>query len=414
MERAHPAATDDARRRRRHGDGVSISPRGVCSVRRPRILFVQYAQPAALPPAERAAHVMHDDGWAVRVLGVHGDDTDPIATASYGPIDVRRVSRSGTGLTHHIRYLRFVAWAMLHLLWWRPHWVYVSDTFATPVGLLGRLLGFRVVYHEHDVPGDENLSGAAALVHRCRHALLRRASLVVTPNAYRSALLGQQAPRSDVLTVWNCPLRSEAASIPTSAARSGPLRLAYHGSIVPGRPPMSVIEALARASRPVELYITGYETVGSRGYVAAILDSATRRGVVNRITVFPPAPRVEILAKLSQADLGLALIPTRSANVNERHMAGASNKVFEYFAGGVPCLVTDLPEWRREFVETEVALACDPEDSGSVLQAIEWALDNRPALAAMGARGRARVLAQWNYETQFAPVRDALRGALGQ
>lgn len=380
---------------------------------RPRILFVQYAQPAALPPAERAARVMHDDGWAVRVLGVHGDATDPIAAPSYGSMDVRRVSRSGQGVTHHARYLRFVAWAMLHLLYWRPHWVYVSDTFATPVGLLGRLFGFRVVYHEHDVPGDEKLSRAAALVHRCRRALLRRASLVVTPNAGRSALLGAEAARSDVLTVWNCPLRSEAAAIPTTASRTGPLRIAYHGSIVPGRPPMTVIEAIARASRPVELYITGYETLGSRGYVAAMLDSATRRGIADRIAVFPPAPRAEILAKISTADLGLALIPTRSANVNERHMAGASNKVFEYLAGGVPCLVTDLPEWRREFVEAGVALACDPEDSDSVLRAVEWALDNRPALAAMGATGRARVLAQWNYETRFAPVRDALRRALG-
>lgn len=383
-------------------------------MRPPRILFVQYAQPAALPPVERAAHLMSRQGWRVRVLGVHGTGTDALSATAEAGVDVRRVSRDGVGLVHHVKYLRFLAWALLHSLAWRPDWIYVSDTFATPFGLCARALGFRVVYHEHDVPGDHALSSAAALVHLCRHALLRRASLLVTPNSGRSTLLAVQADRSDVLTVWNCPSRDEATAIATAPRRDGPLRLAYHGSIVPGRPSTNVIVAIAAASARVELQITGYETLGSRGYVAALLALATKLGVGDRVDVFPPAPRSSILSRISEADIGLALIPIKGANVNERNMVGASNKVFEYLAGGVPCLVSDTPEWRRELVDAGVALPCDPEDARSIGTAIEWALANRERLSAMGATGRARVLQDWNYETQFAPVRDLLSAALQQ
>ena len=380
---------------------------------RPKVLFVQYAQPAALPPVERAAHVLQEDGWAVRVLGVRGDGTDALADSAFRGIDVRRISRRGTGIVHHVRYLTFLLWSALHVVRWRPDWLYVSDTFATPIGLVARMLGQRVVYHEHDSPHDRDLSRAAAMVHRCRTALLRRASFVVTPNAERSADLGRLASRDDVMTVWNCPLRSEAAPTePAPSSPNGTLRLSYHGSIVPGRPPMSVVEAVARASAPVELHITGYETVGSRGYTAAIVDFARTHGIEHQIRTFPPASRAEILSRLAAADLGLALIPVTHVNPNERWMAGASNKVFEYLSRGVPCLVSDLPEWRRIFVDAGVAIPCNPDDVDSILGALEWALANRDDLRRMGAAGRARILDDWNYEIQFTPVQSTMRRAI--
>jgi glycosyltransferase involved in cell wall biosynthesis len=93
---------------------------------------------------------------------------------------------------------------------------------------------------------------------------------------------------------------------------------------------------------------------------------------------------------------------------NMRHMTGASNKVFEYLAVGIAPLVSDLPEWRRGFIEPGFALACDPSDAQSIAAALRWAADHRGNVRRIVDHGWERLCVDWNYESQFAPVLDAM------
>jgi hypothetical protein len=89
-------------------------------------------------------------------------------------------------------------------------------------------------------------------------------------------------------------------------------------------------------------------------------------------------------------------------------MAGASNKAFEYLSCGVTPLVSDLPDWRRMFVDRGYALSCNPTDAGSIAGALHWAAGHRDVVREMASRGWARLRADWNYESQFAPVLAAM------
>ena len=91
-------------------------------------------------------------------------------------------------------------------------------------------------------------------------------------------------------------------------------------------------------------------------------------------------------------------------------MAGASNKAFDYMAAGLALLVSDLPDWHRMFVAPGYARSCDPSDSASVKAALGWFIDHPEARREMGARGRARIAAEWNYDTAFRPVLSVLTG----
>jgi glycosyltransferase involved in cell wall biosynthesis len=177
---------------------------------------------------------------------------------------------------------------------------------------------------------------------------------------------------------------------------------------VPGRLPLTIVEALARVSAPLELWITAYETIGSANYGKEILRRAESLGVAERVHMFPVTAREALLDRAAESSLGLALMPTTSADVNERTMAGASNKAFEYLACGVPLLVTDLEDWRQMFVDKGVALTCDPTKVASIQTALEYAINHRPELERMGARGRTLIDREWNYETQFAPLMRAM------
>jgi glycosyltransferase involved in cell wall biosynthesis len=376
-------------------------------VKQSRVLFVQYTHPAGFPPIERAARILQSNGWGVRLIGAGGIGTDALAAEARRTLDVRLASRSGRGVVQKLQYARFLLLCAWHVFAWRPDWVYVSDSFATPIGMLAHLTGLRVVYHEHDRPTDESPSRFVRMILGTRRALLMRAGILITPNEERSVALSSEAEGQPVLTIWNCPSLTEVKA-PGKRSANGALKLVYHGSIVPGRPPLALLEAMARAAGPVELHVAGYETLGSRGYVNEILRRANECGVGDRVNVSLALPRDELLERASRCDLGLSLMPTRNVNVNESRMAGASNKAFEYLACGIPLIVSDLNDWRRLFVDGGVAWACDPADVASIVQVLDRALKDREKVIRMGERGRELVLREWNYETQFAPVLSAM------
>jgi glycosyltransferase involved in cell wall biosynthesis len=120
-------------------------------------------------------------------------------------------------------------------------------------------------------------------------------------------------------------------------------------------------------------------------------------------------PRAELLELARSSDVGLSLMPNETRDLNERHMVGASNKPFEYLASGLPLLVSDLPDWRRTFVEPGFGLACNPASAASIAERLRWYLHHPAERAGMGAAGRRQVIDAWHYERCFAPVLDRMR-----
>jgi len=241
------------------------------------------------------------------------------------------------------------------------------------------------------------------LVMRARAAVARRAEWCILPNEARATALAP-GERDRVVTVWNCPSRAEAMAR-TESARGGQLRVLYQGSIVPARLPVTVIQALAMLPSTVSLTIAGYETAGNIGYIRTLLDAAAALGLGDRVTyVGTLSPRHVLLQHCATHDVGLALVRRDTADLNEQTMVGASNKPFEYLACGVPVLVADLSDWRATYVDAGYGVACDPSSASSLAEALRYFLSHPAERAAMGERGRARILQDWNYETRFAPV----------
>jgi glycosyltransferase involved in cell wall biosynthesis len=194
-----------------------------------------------------------------------------------------------------------------------------------------------------------------------------------------------------------------------TGAGDGELRILYHGSVVPARLPLSVLQALSALPKRVTLRVVGYETVGHIGYISRVQEYAAEHGIGARLEVVPAVPRAELLAMwCGDRDLGISLLPRESRDVNQRHMVGASNKTFDYLAAGLAVLVPDAPEWHATFVDAGYGLACDSGDWRSIAAALDWFLQHPEETRRMGERGRARVLREWNYETQFAPVVEIL------
>jgi glycosyltransferase involved in cell wall biosynthesis len=191
--------------------------------------------------------------------------------------------------------------------------------------------------------------------------------------------------------------------------RGPALRVHYHGTIVPQRLPLAIIDALRLTPPNVHLDVTGYQTIGAPDHRRALLARAHELGVADRISLRAPAvSRRELLCRCDAYDVGLALMPPASDDVNLRHMVGASNKPYDYLARGLALLVTDLPDWRAAFVGPGYARACDPLSPASIAESLTWFLQHPVETRAMGERGRRRVLEDWHYERSFSSVLSLL------
>jgi glycosyltransferase involved in cell wall biosynthesis len=323
--------------------------------------------------------------------------------------------RSG-GWRQKVHYARFLLWVVSWTLRWRPSWIYASDPLACPIALLLSFMpGVRVVYHEHDSPmpdaeRDPRTTRFMRTALGARRRLVRRAALCVLPAESRALRFQDTFQRARVLTVWNCPRRTEA-SRPHPPRQSDRLRVWYHGSIVPARVPLATVRALARLPDSVTLTIAGYETLGHQGWVEQLGRAASREGVAHRVMFLGPIPqRADLLQACGGHDVGLALLPLDAVDINEREMAGASNKPFDYMARSLALLVSDLPAWRAMYVDQGYARACDPGDPESIAAALRWFLEHPEETSAMGERGRRRIVDVWNYDRSFQPVLERLLG----
>ena len=391
-----------------------------------RVLYVQYTNPGAYPPLVRGAQLLAEAGAEVLMLGTHVPGLDALSVDDARGLEVRLLpstSEGWRGWRLKANYARYAAWVARQGSVWRPDWIYASDVLAAPVALaVGSMTDARLVYHEHDAPSLEHDSWTMRRCLAARTHLVRHAEIVVTPNAERAVRLSREVGNGrPVHTVWNCPRRPVPAPSRDASARApGTLNVLFRGSINPHRLPRTVIDAVAHAGDGVELDIVGYETAGSRGYIQELLRLASLAGIRHRVRALGTMAEAELARVGARTDLGLSLMPSESTDVNMQHMAGASNKLFEYLSHGIAPLVTDLPDWHKAFVEPGYALSCRPESVESLARTLAWAASHRTEVRGMAERGFERLLHDWNYETQFEPVVAEMRvrgssvGALGR
>ncbi len=323
-------------------------------------------------------------------------------------VSASNIPHFGNGLLLRLNYLAFTLWCALYCFLIRPSWIYASDLQSClPAAIARRLCGAHVVYHEHDTPSGATMrTRIGRWLGRARLDIARTAELCILPQAERLEAFRTETGRiGPTLCVWNCPMREEVVPARGPIGDGEPVSFYYHGSLSAERLPMVVIEALAQSSPDATLTIVGYETVGSRGYISMLLAYASELGLGDRVRYSGAlSTRAELLAETRRTRVGLAFMPSRSTDINMIHMVGASNKPFDFLAGGLALLVSDLPDWTSLFVAPGYGLSCNPFDARDLAAAMRWCAEHPSSVCEMGEAGRQRVIADWHYERCFAEV----------
>lgn len=372
------------------------------------IFYIQYTNPACYPPLEHSSRMLADRGWHVHFLGAGIRGVDSLVFPPHPRITLDILPVNNATGSEMMRYAQYARRALSTAARLRPRWIYASEPLTCPIALaLRTALRVPVVYHEHDSPSaGATRSRRDRVIMSARAALARSAEVCVLPQHRRMELfLAATRRRRPTFLVPNVPERREIAGPKQPSA--GPLTFYYHGTLNALRLPFAFLEGLAAGSKTARLIFAGYETAGSTGFVQEYTSRAAALGLAERVHHLGPLPeRSDLLTAADGADVGLALMPTTSQDVNLAHMVGASNKPFDYLARGLALCVSDIAEWREMYVDSGLARYVDPSSPQQFADLVAWCDANREAVHQMGERGRKRIAETWNYEHQFAPVLD--------
>lgn len=198
------------------------------------------------------------------------------------------------------------------------------------------------------------------------------------------------------LVIRNIPNR---IALPESTGTHWPLRLLYHGQILPDRGLETLIDSIPHWRSPHALTIRGD---GDPGYVERLRRRAGEIAPGASIVFEPAVPPDEVMPiAAATADLGVHFTPLET---KQRHFS-LPNKLFEYIGAGLAVAVSPGADLRQIVEGHGVGIA----SADASPQAVAAAINSLDATQVERFRARARIAAGelcWEHE------KDILRASL--
>jgi glycosyltransferase involved in cell wall biosynthesis len=169
-----------------------------------------------------------------------------------------------------------------------------------------------------------------------------------------------------------------------SKSNKGVYRILYTGTVDKLRQTDVIMKALTGVDELFELDIFTSSCNETTDFIKSLDDP--------RVRVLKPLPRASLLSRIFEYDLGIGAIPE-----NELYIVSSPTKTIEYYALGVPAIVTYLPEYLALFDDTTAFFCHFTIDE--IRKAFLAALNTpRLQLQAMGKKGRVIIQEKRNYE----------------
>ncbi|MBN1922879.1 MAG: glycosyltransferase family 4 protein [Anaerolineae bacterium] len=343
-----------------------------------------------------------------------------LATAGYditllAPAEFHREKHEGVtviGVPHaRRRWQRPLIWARLlrETLRLHPDVIHFHDPellLLVPWFRLFRGRGVKIVYDVHEYFVDA-IAAKHWIAKRWRRAVAWIAGalerlLVRGVDGLVLAVEGQRelyaAFKGAVQVVRNLPSAAlfEDAH-PHPALDVVGLRLIYVGLLLPQRGIQTLLEAIQQLDTEgitdVYLFLIGPEI--SAAYLEELQAFAKTHRLEDRIHWLGAIPHDQLKHYLTNADVGL--IPGQPTKQYTR--PALSTKLFEYLLCGLPLISVDYSYTRSFIKESDCGLIVEntPQSFAAAIKQLRSAADERRA---MGARGRAMVLAHYTWEQE--------------
>ncbi len=384
------------------------------------IAFAIFSDPMIYPPTMNAAAILAENGFEIDIFGMHYNSGDLIAPAT--GVRINYLGELRKGLQFRIDFIKFCAKVSRAALSNRYEWIFSYNmTGVIPGFLAARLLGSNWLYHNHDMSPVSQVWGFYPFLKKAENWTSRRANLVVFPQKERADLFTETSRLVNApLIVWNGPRKNWTQGdilepeILEFRRRCGQVVI-YQGGLNWMRGLRRVIQSMPHWDIPAGLLL-----VGGAGLQPSFTEDATSLarslGVENRLLIKPIIPYHELPKFTKACDIGLGVMATAEDDpcLNIQHLAGASNKLVEYMACGLP-VVVPATEAYRDFVEEKgIGVLADNRSPQTLAAGLNKLLSNLSLQKEISARAKKVFESTLNYDVQFQPVLDVVLSTYSQ
>jgi len=262
----------------------------------------------------------------------------------------------------------------------QPSILHAHDLGTLPTaGEVARRLGARLVYDSHELELHRNarysMVGQWWRAWLERHYIARTAAVITVSDGIADHLAAQYSIARP-LVVLNSPAYEAISQRSTQSVRGVvglpaeiPLAI-YVGRVTTGR---GIEQCIRMLRHYPQLH---FAVVGPRAPVAvqfAMLAAA--EGVAQRYHVVDPVPSAQVVSFVRDADVSVVAIQ----NVCLSYYYCMPNKLLESVMGGLPVVVSNLPELRRFVESNRCGEVMDESSPSAIAAAVRKVIENRAA-----------------------------------
>ena len=171
---------------------------------------------------------------------------------------------------------------------------------------------------------------------------------------------------------------------------------------------LDIVERVLKRRRDIHFY--SIDRFGFDGaFRERVMKDTEDRGLGEHVTMLPSVLPHEVMTYINRCTICIA----PNLNIPQQAM-GFSTKLFEYMAGGVPIVATDLPYRRRLARESGAIMLADADEPEAFVDAICRLTDNREEARRMGQAGRNAFFQRFCWESQDSKLREFYEAILSR
>lgn len=247
------------------------------------------------------------------------------------------------------------------------------------------------IYDCHEVQWE-----ASKLSGLLEKLFINRADVIINVSEGRAKLQAEKyrVNPSKIKVICNYPIKSiNAKNVIKNTDKE--LRFIYCGGFSIGTNRIdNLLIAISRLTN-VSVTFLGFGYGNSEAKVKSIIE---KYNLFNKVRFLPLVSPDRVIDIISEYDVAVNLQLNPKKLVSYRYHA--MNKIYEYFAAGLPLLLSDMPSFINEFEHLGTAIFVNPNNIESVINGVKFCLLNRDNIYIMGSKALAISKERYNWSTQ--------------
>ena len=372
-----------------------------------RVALFIYSCPFQFPPVIHAANILAEQGLPTHLIGVRYKVTYEQKLS--GNVGLYFAAPNATGVKGMVQYLL----AFLRLRnYLKKEQITVLISYdaksVLPAWFATRFTNTKWYYHQHDF-WERPASISEKLIWKSEYRLARKANKISFPQIERAEIFKARAGLNTMpVIVHNGPRlnwqREEPLIHPVMEQFKNKFRyvLIYQGGWAAHFALERIFDALALCKQDVCLIMLGEER--KPGVRNSYINHLAKLGLSNRVYLaesYLPYDELPRFTKFADAAIGILTREEDEAPVNNRYLVGASNKICEYVAFGLPVLLENSAPNRRFFDRYPIGLLVNSTDSAAFAKKIDGLLSDHVKRNQIAAYNRRLFAEELNFDTQF-------------